>query len=70
MLSAQLELLSAHAIEADRFGAAEKFFYELSRVPGFAVRVEAMLQVGSSVVTVMLLWLCMESSCCTEADIC
>ena len=50
-LSVQLELLSAHADEADRFGAAEKYFCELSRVPGFALRVEAMLQVGSSVFT-------------------
>lgn len=40
----ELALLSAHVNEADRFGAAEKFFYELSRVPGFALRVEAMLQ--------------------------
>lgn len=40
----ELELLSAHADEADRFGAAEKYFCELSRVPGFALRVEAMLQ--------------------------
>jgi hypothetical protein len=54
-LSVQLELLSAHASESDRFGAAEKFFYELSRVPGFALRAEAMLQVGSSVFTVLLL---------------
>ena len=54
-LSVQLALLSAHVNEADRFGAAEKFFYELSRVPGFALRVEAMLQVGSSVFIVFLL---------------
>jgi hypothetical protein len=55
-LSVQLALLSAHANEADRFGAAEKFCYELStKVPGFALRVEAMLQVGSSVFTVLLL---------------
>jgi len=47
--SLQLALISAHANEADCFGAAEKFFYELSRVPGFGLRVEAMLQVGSSV---------------------
>jgi hypothetical protein len=57
MLSVQLELLSAHADEADRFGAAEKYFCELSRVPGFALRVEAMLQVGSSVFTLSLLHL-------------
>jgi hypothetical protein len=50
-----MELLSANAGEVDQFGAAEKFFYDLSRVPGFAVRVEAMLLVGSSVVTVSLL---------------
>jgi hypothetical protein len=54
-LSVQLALLSAHTDEADRFGAAEKFFYELSRIPGFALRVEAMLQVGISVFTVLLL---------------
>jgi hypothetical protein len=58
ILSVQLELLSAHADEADRFGAAEKYFYELSRVPGFALRVEAMLQVGSSFFAVLLLELC------------
>jgi hypothetical protein len=41
----QLELLSAHANEAERFGEAEKYFYELSKVPSYGLRVEAMLQV-------------------------
>jgi hypothetical protein len=45
-LSPQLELLLAHANEAERFGAAEKYFYELSRIPGYALRMEAMLQVN------------------------
>ncbi|XP_021930222.1 formin-like protein 5, partial [Zootermopsis nevadensis] len=40
----ELELLSAHANEAERFGEAEKYFYELSKVPGYGLRVEAMLQ--------------------------
>ena len=42
----QLELLLTHANEAERFGAAEKYFYELSRIPGYALRMEAMLQVS------------------------
>ncbi|XP_023722434.1 inverted formin-2 isoform X2 [Cryptotermes secundus] len=40
----ELELLLTHANEAERFGAAEKYFYELSRIPGYALRMEAMLQ--------------------------
>jgi hypothetical protein len=53
-LSPQLELLLAHAKEAERFGAAEKFFFELSRVPGYALRMEAMLQVSIFTLTVLL----------------
>jgi hypothetical protein len=53
-LSPQLELLSAHANEVERFGAAEKYFYELSKVPGYALRVESMLQVSIFTLRVLL----------------
>jgi hypothetical protein len=54
VLSSQLELLLTHINEADRFGAAEKYFYELSRVPGYALRMEAMLQVRLFTLAVLL----------------
>jgi hypothetical protein len=53
-LSPQLELLLAHAHEAERFGTAERYFYEVSRVPGYALRVEAMLQVSIFTLIVLL----------------
>ncbi|XP_069674281.1 inverted formin-2-like isoform X2 [Periplaneta americana] len=40
----EVELLSSYAKEADRFGPAEKFCYDISKVPGYDLRVEAMLQ--------------------------
>lgn len=43
-----------HTNEAERFGEAEKYFYKLSKVPGYGLRVEAMLQVYSFALTLLL----------------
>ncbi|KAJ9577726.1 hypothetical protein L9F63_005719 [Diploptera punctata] len=40
----EVELISMNKNKADKFGMAEKFYYQLMQIPGYALRVDAMLQ--------------------------